>query len=56
MAPSTAKLNVMAMGRNILPSMPVRVMMGMKTVRMMKSPKTADRNSFEDSSMMMPFI
>ena len=41
-APKKAKLTVCAMGRNILPSIPVKAKIGMYTMRMIVTPKTAD--------------
>ncbi len=40
-APSMAKNTVSAMGRNILPSIPTRVISGIYTIMMMISPKAA---------------
>ena len=42
-APTSAKPTVWAMGRNILPSMPVSDKMGTNTTKMISTPKAAER-------------
>jgi hypothetical protein len=43
MAPTKAKLKVIAMGLNILPSIPERI--GINTIKMINCPKIADSSS-----------
>ena len=50
MAPIRAKLKVSAIGRNILPSTPLSERIGIKTIRMINWPKTAEFMSLEAPS------
>jgi hypothetical protein len=45
MAPTKAKLKVIAMGLNILPSIPERERIGINTIKMINCPKSPNSSS-----------